>query len=207
MNGIDGLNERLHEIRKVFKLAFCALKEQKQVWEKCMDSARLHLTAIVTLREIQVNCRTAKLAGSELFSKYPDVRQRVVSCVEDELFQEKTKLESITKSLKKAQNIFSSACQQAIKTYEKLSQDRSVEDICYRSEIYPSVADMLEWITSTEQQFSSHIHARELLLEETCFGDDYKVDVFVREWKDDTALMESLNDVLTTAKVYKSKMT
>ncbi|KAK8765357.1 hypothetical protein V5799_032037 [Amblyomma americanum] len=200
MDDITGLNEHLYEIRKAFKLAFCSLKEQKQVWEKCMDSARPQLAAIVTLREIQVNCRTAKLSGSELVTKHPDIRQRVVRCVENELFQEKTKLESVVKSLKKSQNIFSGACQQAIKVYEKLSQDLSIEDICYRGEIYPSLADMLEWITCIEQQFSSHIHARELLLEETNFGDDYKVDVFVREWKDDAALMESLNDVLATAK-------
>ncbi|KAK8765352.1 hypothetical protein V5799_032038 [Amblyomma americanum] len=62
---------------------------------------------------------------------------------------------SLKKSLKKSQNIFSGACQQAIKVYEKLSQDLSIEDICYRGEIYPSLADMLEWITCIEQQFSS----------------------------------------------------
>uniref|UniRef100_G3MPP7 Uncharacterized protein n=1 Tax=Amblyomma maculatum TaxID=34609 RepID=G3MPP7_AMBMU len=200
MDDITGLNERLYEIRKAFKLVFCSLKEQKLVWEKCMNDARLHLTAIATLREIQVNCRTAKLAGSELLTRYPDIRQRVVRCVEYELFQEKTKLEFIMKSLKKSQNVFSSSCQQAIKVFEKMSQDINTEDIFYRSEIYPSLADMLEWITCVEQQFSSHFYARELLLEETNFGDDYRADAFIKEWKDDAALMESLNDVFATAK-------
>ncbi|XP_050051672.1 AFG2-interacting ribosome maturation factor-like isoform X2 [Dermacentor andersoni] len=200
MDEVAALNERLYDLRKPFKLAFCALKEQKEAWEECMEKARPHLIAIVTLREIQVNCWTAKLAGSELLSKCPDIRVRVVRRVENELFQEKEKLESILKTLKKSQNLCTSACQQAVEIYDRLAQNRSIEDICFRSETCPSVADMLEWITCTEQHFSSHVHARELLLEEANFGDDFKAGTFVKEWKDDSALIESMNDVLATTK-------
>lgn len=195
------LNERLYDLRKPFKLAFCTLKEQKEAWEDCMEKARPHLVAIVTLREIQANCWAAKLAGSDLLAKYPDVRVRIVRRVENELFQEKEKLESILKILKKSQNVCSSACQQAVEAYDNLVKNRSIEDVCYRSETCPSVADMLEWITYTEQNFSSHVHARELLLEEANFGDDFKASAFMKEWKDDSALIESMNDVLATVKI------
>lgn len=187
-------------VRKSFKLAFCALKEQKRAWEKCMNNCSSHLRAISTMREIQTNCRTAKLVGTSLLRKYPDVRERVLCNVEDELLVERDQLESILKDLKKSQNILSSACQQAIQAYEQQSQSLSIEDICYRSEVCPSVADMLEWITSAEHEFSSHVHARELLLEEASFGDDFMTATFVKEWKDDAALLESLNDVLATTK-------
>ncbi|XP_077542151.1 AFG2-interacting ribosome maturation factor-like [Haemaphysalis longicornis] len=190
----------LYAVRKSFKLAFCALREQTLAWEKCMNNCSPHLRAIATLREIQTNCRTAKLVGTELLSKYPDIRERVLCNVENELLGERDRLESVLKDLKKSQNILSSACQQAIHAYEQQSQSLSAEDICYRSEVCPSVADMLEWITSAEQEFGSHVHARELLLEEANFGDDFKTATFVKEWKDDAALLESLNDALATTK-------
>ncbi|XP_065299586.1 AFG2-interacting ribosome maturation factor-like isoform X2 [Dermacentor albipictus] len=107
---------------------------------------------------------------------------------------------TLRKTLKKSQNLCTSACQQAVEIYDHLAQNRSIEDICFRSETCPSVADMLEWITCTEQHFSSHVHARELLLEEANFGDDFKAGAFVKEWKDDSALIESMNDVLATTK-------
>lgn len=185
---------------KSLKLAFCAFKEQKRAWEKFMNNCSPHLRAIATLREIQTNCRAAKLVGTELLYKFPDIRERLLRNVENELLGEKDQLESILKDLKKSHNILSSACQQAIQAYEQHSQSLSVEDICYRSEVCPSVADMLEWMTSAEQEFSSHIHARELLLEEANFGDDFKTATFVKEWRDDAALLESLNDVLATTK-------
>uniref|UniRef100_A0A131XE71 Uncharacterized protein n=1 Tax=Hyalomma excavatum TaxID=257692 RepID=A0A131XE71_9ACAR len=195
------LNERLHDLRKPFKIAFCALTELKDAWEKCMEKARPHLIAIVTLREIQASCWAAKLAGTDLLAQYPDIRVRIVRRVENELFREKEKLESIMKTLKKCHNVCSSACQQALDAYDHFAGNQSIEDVCYRSETCPSVADMLEWVTCTEQHFTSHIHARELLLEEANFGDDFKgAGAFVKVWKDDSALIESVNDLLATVK-------
>lgn len=187
-------------VRKSLKFAFCAFKEQKLAWEMFINNCAPHLRAIATLREIQMNCSAAKLVGTDLLYKFPDIRERLLCNVENELLGEKDQLGSILKDLKKSHNILSSACQQAIQAYEQQSQSLSVEDICYRSEVFPSVADMLEWMTSAEQEFSSHIHARELLLEEANFDDDFKTATFVKEWRDDGALLESLNDVLATTK-------
>lgn len=89
------MEETQYGIRKHFKHTFSVIEEQRKFWKLQMENAKSHLTAILTLNEILCNCSAAKLMGTNLLSSYPDIKDRVTFKVENELHDEKAKLDSI----------------------------------------------------------------------------------------------------------------
>ncbi|KAM7293845.1 uncharacterized protein ISCGN_023428 [Ixodes scapularis] len=193
------MHDEVSPLRRELKHAMCMIRDQKAAWEKHMEESRPHLSSVLTLSEILSSCVAAKLVSSNLVSRYPDIRQRVIRKVENELLEEKSKLENTVKLLKRAQNMLSGACQKALHAYEEQRQGLRVEDICLRTETEPSIADMVEWVMDAERHFSSHVCAREFLLENMSLGENFAAQKFAREWTDDASMLAVLNEMLCTA--------
>uniref|UniRef100_A0A6B0V4I7 Uncharacterized protein n=1 Tax=Ixodes ricinus TaxID=34613 RepID=A0A6B0V4I7_IXORI len=219
------MHDDVSPLRREFKHTMCMIRDQKAAWEKHMQESRPHLSSVLTLSEILSSCVAAKLVASDLVSRYPDIRQRVMRKVENELLEEKAKLENTVKLLKRAQNMLSGACQKALHAYEEQRQGLRVEDICLRTETEPSIADMVEWVMDAERHFSSQypfealnllrvslqllrhcclnlgysVCAREFLLENMSLGENFAAQKFAREWTDDESMLAVLNEMLCTA--------
>lgn len=185
-----------------FRQSFAVVKEQKRAWERAMEGSLPRLSTLLMLSEILSNCTTANIDGTITKLRFPDIKEKVVEMVIVELNDEKAALEYTVKTLKKIQNAVSNACQQALQAYNSALTEQSIEEVCRRSELYPSFAEMVEWITDIEQHFFNQVFFREFLLESMQFDRDFIAEQFASSWKNDSSMVEYVNDALSTLSFY-----
>ncbi|XP_064485465.1 AFG2-interacting ribosome maturation factor-like isoform X2 [Ornithodoros turicata] len=197
------MGDLTHPLDRHFRQVFNVIEQmQGGTWKKVMEGSHVHLAELSTLMEIFSNCSVANINSTKTASRFPDVKDRILRKVTDEMTDKKAALANLLNALRRSHTSVSNACQQALQAYCQASEKLSVIDVCQRTELYPSIADMIEWLSKIDQQFSNKF-AKEFLLENLQFSQDLGPEKFVGEWKkEDSTVIMYLNEVLWALKFF-----
>ena len=69
-----------------------------------------------------------------------------------------------------------------VKTYNKLSTGEDLPSICQRTVTSPSIADMLEWLQTSEMLLRQQYLCKQQLVRTFNISDESSTEIFVKEW-------------------------
>ncbi|XP_076370804.1 AFG2-interacting ribosome maturation factor-like isoform X2 [Tachypleus tridentatus] len=102
-------------------------------------------------------------------------------------------------AIKSLQNIYSSVssqCDNSFKIFEKYKPELSSVAETQKTEVWPSISQMLQWLKELEKAFENECLVREFVLENMDLHEPSTTENLIKIWQDYSKLRMLVNDVM-----------
>ncbi|XP_013775991.1 uncharacterized protein C1orf109 homolog [Limulus polyphemus] len=191
--------EAREKILSQFQKSFIEIDHQWKLWENSFKEAELdvHVKILSNLIDNAQSCQNANLGRANLIKHFPDIREKLLFKIERDIEEEKDLLSSLLKTLQNIYSSVSSQCDNSFKIFEKYKLDLSSVAETQKTEVWPSISQMLQWLKELEKAFENECLVREFVLENMDLHEPSTTENLMKIWCDYSKLRILVNDVMT----------
>ncbi|XP_063300561.1 AFG2-interacting ribosome maturation factor isoform X1 [Pelobates fuscus] len=162
----EGMSEKATygSLQQSLRRCFDAIEQQQKEWKLAIQECEPLVAALSNLSEQLQACEKVNLQNSPL-NEFPDLQGRLQYKLKAAMEVTLEKLNDKMSILQKVRDAVSHHVGSVLYIYEVNADDIGIETSLMRSNLSPSIADMLEWLQDIEKQYRNQYLARKLLLE------------------------------------------
>ncbi|XP_041376005.1 uncharacterized protein C1orf109-like [Gigantopelta aegis] len=184
-------------LRKHLQKSFCMLQQVTEIFKTTLAECTPQISGLVNLCEQHTSCCNVRVEALPFAAKFPDVKERLLFKLGVEINDRIECMKSQICLLKYDQEKLKKQLDVTMKTYNKYSSDLDTDTMTYQTAVSPSMAEMLEWLTTAEKLLYVQYHMKEHLLDNLVSIDISKHENLFCDWcKGDTEMFEMIQDYL-----------
>nr|XP_057902496.1 ribosome biogenesis protein C1orf109 homolog isoform X2 [Doryrhamphus excisus] len=172
------------------KRSFRCVESNQQLWTKVVAECIPLVSSLENLTEQSRALSNVQISNTPL-KDFPDVEELLRFKLLQAMDVVLCKLHEKMASLQSVRDAISNQVSTVVHLYEQNADGLDLPTVTERSDIIPSVADMLEWLQDAERHYQQQFLRRKTLLRTLSTDNLSLVESSAKRWKDmDTPTME-----------------